>query len=146
MYDECEILDFYHEKTRRARVAHKCCECSTPITPGDSYVACSGKYEGNVFVEKQHLVCWHIARFVNLDLFAHWHHSDEPGLVRKHQIACVPFGEIGTALSDAGEYCDEEVHPDGQLPFGVENCVDVQAYWDRWLHDVHETFADGAGV
>lgn len=160
---DCDPPDFYSEYFRTARKQHTCCECSVAILPGDEYVACAGKWDGDMQVFKQHLVCYHIARFVNLELFAHWperrdsgthhcgfedqktesahafiwHPMDCSWLVeldipeRKIQDACIGFGGIDECIS----YRDDH-----------ENCVDVKGYWARWLHDVHEVFAEGSGI
>jgi len=39
---------FYSEKTRRARKPHRCYECNAPISRGDHYVNCTGKWDGDV--------------------------------------------------------------------------------------------------
>jgi hypothetical protein len=173
MNDDCDAPDFYSEYFRTARKEHKCCECEVPILPGDRYVACAGKWDGAVDEFKQHLPCYHIARFVNLELFAHWPErheretwngtgwNEEPAKddkvnafiwhpldcslffgngrfelsipERKQRNACIPFGCIHEVIDDVRR-------------FEPENCVDVRAYWDRWVHDIHETFRDGDGI
>lgn len=163
MSDECDgYFEFYSEYFRTARKQHKCCECNMMIDPGDKYVACAGKYEGRMEMYKQHLVCYHIARFVNLELFARWperladhderifcfiwhpieyarffneerHGFDLTMPDRKQRNACIGFGGIDECLGYTDDYENE-------------NCVDVKSYWSRWLSGVKETFQDGSGI
>jgi hypothetical protein len=56
----CDIADspsFYSEETHKARKEHRCIECPFPILPGEKYVACSGKWDGDVTTHKRHLEC-----------------------------------------------------------------------------------------
>jgi len=134
---DCDEPDFYNEHFRTARKWHKCCECETLIDPGDKYVACVGKWDRSVHVYKQHLCCYHIARFVNLDLLSYW--PDLPEGLRyapfreKVREACISFGGIKYAVDEfsIGDF---------------ENCVDVLGYWQRWLSGIRETFSEGAGI
>ena len=38
----CEMPTVFAEKEVRARVQHRCCECTRPIVAGDNYVRSSG--------------------------------------------------------------------------------------------------------
>lgn len=91
---DCEPLEFYSETMHHARKQHKCCECCKPIEVGEIYMNCRMKYDRTLFVEKQHMRCFHFARHVNYNLG--WRES----------YACVPFGGIGEAV---GDYNDSDV-------------------------------------
>lgn len=67
MSDYCELPEFYHEEMVRARKPHKCCECGFTISIREEYMRCSGKWEGEISVFRQHLACYSFARHVNLD-------------------------------------------------------------------------------
>ncbi len=135
MYD-CEVPEFYTETFHvcRKESKRKCCECRLPILPGESYVSCRIKYDGDFSCLKQHLCCYHIARFVNYDLkFA-------------DVSECIPFGEIKTALRDAAPYfIGINDHPDPP-GYGDECCVDVLKFWQRWLSGIKEIFSEGSGI
>ena len=141
---DCEIPEFYTETehTARRQAKRKCCECRQPILPGEKYVSCKGKFDGDFFCVKQHLVCFHIARFVNYDL-----KFNDDG------YNCIPFGEIKQALREAAPRrwppspgVEDDNDPQDRVPFGVENCVDVLGYWERWLSGVKEVFENGGGI
>lgn len=46
---------------RKARKAHKCCECDKTISPGEKYEYAVMKFEGDLLHEKTCLVCAEIA-------------------------------------------------------------------------------------
>ena len=56
-YADCEILEFSSIVEPIARSVHKCCECSAPINTGERYVKCSGKWDGDFSMFKQHELC-----------------------------------------------------------------------------------------
>ncbi len=85
----CEIPEFYDEQILRARKAHKCVECHQPINPGEQYVACCGKWAGDVQVYKQHMRCYHFARHCNHEVW------------KEGYAECVEFGGIGEAVEHA---------------------------------------------
>lgn len=51
------MLDFYNIKTPKARKEHKCDLCEGTIQKGETYCRFSGKYDGDMFDDKYHLVC-----------------------------------------------------------------------------------------
>jgi hypothetical protein len=77
-YDDCEPAEFYSESYHVARKPHCCAECGTAIMPGERYIACRGKWDGDFDVFKQHLECLHACV-----------------AVRKYQDnQCIPFGGL----------------------------------------------------
>ena len=105
----CEIPDFYSESCHIARKPHRCCECRKPIEAGEKYVACAFKFDGRMFYEKQHVRCYHFARWVN------W---GEPN-ARNHLDSCVEFGEIRTHLFECGDlFIDEDDVQKASTPIG----------------------------
>ncbi len=86
----CEVLEFYAETQHAAAKPHVCCECHKPISIGERYMSCRGKFDGDMFTAKQHLRCWHFARYVNHDLG--WNDGD----------GCIEFGGIDEAVCDSG--------------------------------------------
>lgn len=64
MSEYCEVFpDFYSVTEHVARITHKCCECRAPIPVGERYVYCTGKWEGELRVYKQHVLCAETCRF-----------------------------------------------------------------------------------
>lgn len=66
--DVCVVMDydgsneFYAEAMRRARKAHKCCECGDPIAAGDLYHYASGNSDGDFFTAKTCASCEEIRK------------------------------------------------------------------------------------
>lgn len=52
-----EIPSCFHSRVRKARVAHKCCECKQQINPGDEYRYSSGIWDSEPASFKQCLTC-----------------------------------------------------------------------------------------
>lgn len=77
-WDYCEMPEFYSESYQVAKKMHRCAECRTAINPGERYIACRGKWDGEFQVFKQHEVC------LEACLAAREYMSDE----------CVPFGGL----------------------------------------------------
>ena len=50
----------FSETTRKARKAHKCCDCDTTIQPGDQYVISSGIWDGEPDSYKHYMNCHEI--------------------------------------------------------------------------------------
>lgn len=126
---DCERPEFYHETFPVAHKRHRCVECLVWIEPGDHYVKCVGKWDGEVSINPQHWPCYHISRFVNLEL-----KLDSEG--------CIEFGGVREALNNYTQYDDE----DNTKPFGVEQMVDIEGHWGRWLSGVKEVFNEGTGI
>jgi len=57
VYDECEIPEFFSDKTPVARKVHMCCECGTEIEKGEKYYYCCGLWDGDFSQYRQHLDC-----------------------------------------------------------------------------------------
>lgn len=88
MTEQCENPPvFYSEYFRRAVKNHKCCECHRPISRGERYVACVGLWDGRLETFKQHIHCYHFARYVNLEL---------------NKYECIGFGDIRHVVADFG--------------------------------------------
>lgn len=89
-WDDCEVSILYRESihTARKRSKRRCCECRRFVQPGERYASVGGLVAGEGWwSEVQHLRCFHFARHLNheLKLFGH---------------ACVPFGEIESAMRE----------------------------------------------
>lgn len=57
MYSDCEIPEFYNSENHRAKVYHKCCECTAKIIPGEVYLRSTGKWAGDFNSYAQHVDC-----------------------------------------------------------------------------------------
>lgn len=57
LYCDDTTPQFYQAIERKARKAHECCECTAKIAPGEKYVYIAGKWDGDIQVYKQHLLC-----------------------------------------------------------------------------------------
>lgn len=134
----CEIPEFYAERESVARKRQQCCECYGDIEPGERYVACSGKWEGSFFTEKQHLCCYHVARFVNQELKLEDSESDGEG--------CIAFGGIRHALKENADTWFDDNDDEHREEFGVDQCENVLGFWNGWLSGVKERFELGAGI
>jgi hypothetical protein len=55
--DWCEIPEFFSESQQVARKEHVCCECDGVIHIGEWYLNCRGKWDGEIGVYKQHMLC-----------------------------------------------------------------------------------------
>ena len=55
--DGCE---WSTEKTLKARITHKCCECAGEIHPKDSYERVVLKYDGDIYSYKTCMICCEI--------------------------------------------------------------------------------------
>lgn len=58
-YDPASV---YHEKIRKARKEHICCECRETIKPGEKYEHVSGCWDGSWSTYKTCLVCLNIRK------------------------------------------------------------------------------------
>lgn len=72
-----EEPEVYSAVDRTARKEHRCCECRVPIVKGEKYVACSGKWDGQFKVLRQHVLCCQACMFI-----------------RDMQGECIPFGSL----------------------------------------------------
>lgn len=66
MNESCEMPEFYSETRHTAKKVHRCCECHFSINVGTPYIACRGKWDGNLDVYKQHEECYDLCRYLNL--------------------------------------------------------------------------------
>lgn len=54
----CEIRpEFYTHSEPVARKEHQCCECHAPIPRGEKYFRGVGKWDGDISVHCQHILC-----------------------------------------------------------------------------------------
>lgn len=83
MYD-CEVAKFYQWSEPVARKEYACAECSATIRKGEKYFHVRMKFDGQFFVERQHLLCCEACMWIRDNL-------DE---------GCVPFGRLQ-------DYCRE---------------------------------------
>lgn len=90
-WDDCEMPEFYEDSWHVARKSHLCDECYTRIKPGEKYLTCRGKWDGEFQVFKQHEECLAACLAAR-----HW---------MKDQ--CVPFGGL---LEWYGEWGHEKRH------------------------------------
>ena len=56
-----EVPEFFHSKMRRARKAHRCCECPETIQPGDLHDYAVGKWDGEVIEFRTCARCSNVA-------------------------------------------------------------------------------------
>lgn len=146
---DCEIPEFYTETRHVARKQHKCCECRKHIEPGEPYMACRGKWDGEMNCYKQHLPCYHVSRLVNLPPPGpydwKYYQSTRVWGIQLGYEDCIGFGDIEEELRESSSGWDDESER-YEIPFGVEQCVNIQGFWDAWLSGVKERFEDGAGI
>lgn len=64
MYDYCERPEFFSGSWPVARKEHKCCECGQTIFIGEKYGSFTGKWDGDVDTNKQHLECEEACRYL----------------------------------------------------------------------------------
>ena len=50
-------MSFYREESRKARKEHQCAGCTLLIQPGESYLACSGNGDGDIWHAAYHADC-----------------------------------------------------------------------------------------
>ena len=102
--------DFYNSAINRARKPHRCEECGLQIEPGEQYLYCRGKCDGDMYSTYTCLrCCYDIARIVA--------HEYDDGCVGSS--AWPPLGDVGDY------FCENDL---GRTP--VE---DVPAY--DWKSD-----------
>lgn len=147
---DCDITsEFYTERLVVASGRSKrlvCCECHHPIERGEKYYRCSGKCEGNMWSDAQHIYCWTFARSLNgvdsADLYKSYYDAEPqlmPGQGRNPWAfndgygGCISFGGIAEFLNEAGDDLDE-------LPHNPE------IFWDRIISGCREKFECGAGI
>lgn len=124
---DCEgYCEIYRETFHVARKEHKCCECRTPILPGETYAYIFMLYDGDTSVFKQHLCCWSMARHINLDLVGMQKHDDWGG-----GYCAFNFGEIRQFFIDNCEYSFKNLSP-------MKNCSDgryqsLKVVWEMIL-------------
>lgn len=134
----CEMPEFYDERESVAQKQHQCCECHVPIEAGEKYVACKFKYDGVFYCEKQHMPCYHVARFVNHELKLEDSESDGEG--------CIAFGRVREALREYGQSYYDDDDNETHEPYGVEQCDNILGFWDGWVSGVKERFECGTGI
>ena len=61
---DCTVPEFYNTAETKAKKVHKCYECSAPINIGETYLSCTGKWDGEVNTFKQHLLCADACEFI----------------------------------------------------------------------------------
>lgn len=68
-YDYCdyETPKFYHEAFPKARKKHKCCECTAPIVPGETYLHVGVKWDDTPETFHQHMLCRQLCMLMNED-------------------------------------------------------------------------------
>lgn len=81
MFTECDVPEFCNVVDRKARKQHKCCECRAPIRIGETYVNCTGKWDGKVDTFRQHMHCADACRYIRD------HDMNDDG-------GCIPFGGL----------------------------------------------------
>ena len=54
---DCELPEFYTHSEPVARKEHRCCECRAPILKGEKHFSSTGKWDGTVISQRQHLDC-----------------------------------------------------------------------------------------
>ncbi len=86
---DCERAEFSTERCVTANKEHQCCECKRPIKVGENYVRCTLGGDGAVDTYKQHLRCYHFARWLNYVVLSHYG-DDE----------CIGFGYITEELNE----------------------------------------------
>lgn len=61
---ECDLPQFFNVKEPIARKQYHCCECRAKIEPGEKYVYCIGKWDGDLSTYRQHLLCANACRHI----------------------------------------------------------------------------------
>ena len=89
---ECELPSFYTTSEPVARKSHRCCECSSPILPGEKYLLCSGRWYNQISRYRQHLICAEACMVIR-DSF------------NDHE--CIPFGGIKSAFAAARRWVEK---------------------------------------
>lgn len=69
--DDYDAPSFYERRTRKARVTHTCFECGREISPGETYEAAVGCWNGKVDVFKTCADCLSIREAFFCDGFEH---------------------------------------------------------------------------
>ncbi len=64
MSDYCEIPEFYSSKWVKAKKDHKCCECGVVIPKGEFHGVFTGKWDGEISMNRQHLECEDACRYI----------------------------------------------------------------------------------
>lgn len=88
---DCDMPEFSFVSEPRARIKHRCCECTAPIRVGEKYVRCSGKWAGDVSTFKQHTLC-----------------AEACESIRDNSGECIAFGSLKEWWSEAGN--DSKYH------------------------------------
>ena len=63
-YCDYEMPEFLREKMVTARVAHRCCECTSTILPSEQYELVTGKWAGEMGVHKTCAECVKLRDYV----------------------------------------------------------------------------------
>jgi hypothetical protein len=83
---ECDVTtEFFQWSEPRARKEYDCCECGAPIEKGERHFQATGKWEGDFFSVRQHLLCCQTCMVIRDDI----QHGN-----------CIPFGSLM-------DYCQE---------------------------------------
>ena len=85
---DCESPSVYRDEMRKAKKAYKCCDCYTPINPGEQYKYIFGVWDGHASTHRMCVLCEDVRR--------------------QCEFACVPFGDLCDAVyecrnQEAGE-------------------------------------------
>lgn len=82
----CEMPQTYHERVRKARKEHSCCECGEKILPGQEYKYISGVWDGRGDDFKQCLRCEELWNWLFAEVNAE----------------CVGLGDLYNSIRDYG--------------------------------------------
>lgn len=90
--------EFYSQRTKTARVLHRCCECDHAIQPGEKYEFVAGKWGGYFNTHKTCNRCVslrdHVAAHVRCFCFAHENLLDDV----RETVRYLPSEAIGSGL------------------------------------------------
>jgi hypothetical protein len=90
LYCDDTSPEFYSVREPVARKEHACCECSAMIKKGETYVVCSGLWEGDFSTHKQHVLCCEACEFIRTG------------------SECIPFGSLKEYMRDGQPRKDGE--------------------------------------
>jgi hypothetical protein len=81
----CEWPEFYFEIFPKARKEHKCVECQGKIPVGEKHLHYRGKWDGEITVGRQHMMCRELCMFIR---------------DKMQGGECVPFGGLFDSWDD----------------------------------------------